>query len=223
MGYSLSIISEIEELCAKMVAPTFGIDMVTSQAAAASLDQDWQAVGEALGNLSSHAMVALGLGSTWADIFQWLAVIAAIYLLVLDRTNWRTNLLTALLVPYLALQLPGFIFDFLRGNVGLWIAFIAVVIRLFFASQLPQTIHGDLELPAAFILLIVTAPKFLVEYRTSAWGEAISVIIGLYLLIQHISQAGGCRPAFAEPRGVSHTIGIILLFVAPVWAIFNLF
>lgn len=64
-----------------MVAPTFGIDMVTSQAAAVSLDQDWQAVGEALSNLSSHALLALGLGRTWGDILQWLAVIAAMWVL----------------------------------------------------------------------------------------------------------------------------------------------
>lgn len=29
-----------------------------------------------------------------------------------------------------------------RGDIGRWIAFVAVVIRLFFASQFPDTIHG---------------------------------------------------------------------------------
>lgn len=80
---------------------------------------------------------------------------------------------------------------------------------------------GDLELPASFILLIVTAPSMLVAYRRSVWADAISLIIGAYLLIQHINNAGGCRPAFSESRGVSHTIGIILLFVAPLWALFQ--
>jgi len=203
-----------------MVNPTYGIEMVSSQAV--SLDQDWQAVGAALGQLGVHAVDALAFSYTWTAILRYLAVIAAIYLLVLDRTNWRTNLLTALLVPYLALQLPSPIFDFLRGNVGLWIAFIAVVIRLFFASQFPQTIHGDLELPAAFILLIVTAPKLLADYRRSWISDTISVIIGLYLLVQHIQNSGGFRPAFSESRGFAHTIGIILLFVAPLWALFQI-
>lgn len=38
----------------------------------------------------------------------------------------------------------GLSFDYFsgRGDIGRWIAFIAVVIRLFFASQFPQTIHG---------------------------------------------------------------------------------
>lgn len=39
------------------------------------------------------------------------------YLLILDRTNWRTNLLTALLVPYLALQLPNPVFGYLRYSI----------------------------------------------------------------------------------------------------------
>ncbi|KAG0579555.1 hypothetical protein KC19_4G106400 [Ceratodon purpureus] len=95
---------------AAMVNPTYGIEMVSSQ----TLDQDWQAVGAALSQLGAHSVAALGLGYTWTGILQWLAVIAAIYLLVLDRTNWRTNLLTALLVPYLALQLPESIFGILR-------------------------------------------------------------------------------------------------------------
>ena len=82
---------------------------------------------------------------------------------------------------------------------------------------------GDLELPASFILLIVTAPSVLVNYRRSVWADAISLVIGAYLLIQHINNAGGCRPAFSESRGISHTIGIILLFVAPLWAIFHFF
>lgn len=58
-----------------MVAPNFGIEMVTSQSA--TLGQDWQAVGNALSSLCSHAVVALSFGYTWGVILQWLAVIAA--------------------------------------------------------------------------------------------------------------------------------------------------
>ncbi|KAG0553692.1 hypothetical protein M758_12G031500 [Ceratodon purpureus] len=144
-------------------------------------------------------------------------------LLILDRTNWRTNLLTALLVPYLALQLPEPIFGYLRGGIGAWIAFIAVVIRLFFAQKFPQLINEDLELPVAFILLVVTAPKTIVHFRGSKISDFVCLIIGAYLLYQHTSHAGGFRRAFGESRGVPHTIGILLLFVAPLWALFHLF
>ena len=115
------------------------------------------------------------------------------YLLVLDRTNWRTNLLTAVLVPYLALQLPQPFFGYLRystiyneltfsfavgvrclvgvlrsslfrfnlshsfrGGIGAWIAFIAVVIRLFFAQKFPELINRK---------LLVILPGVVVQFR----------------------------------------------------------
>ncbi len=52
-------------------------------------------------------------------------------------------MLTALLVPYVALNLPEYLFDVLRSDIGRWIAFIAVVIRLFFAPYFPNLIHGN--------------------------------------------------------------------------------
>jgi hypothetical protein len=61
------------------------------------------------------------------------------------------NLLTALLVPYVALNLPEFLFGYLRSDIGRWIAFIAVVIRLFFAPYFPNLIHGkSLSFPELF-------------------------------------------------------------------------
>lgn len=36
------------------------------------------------------------------------------YLFIMDRTNWRTNILTALLVPYIFLNLPGFLLGIIR-------------------------------------------------------------------------------------------------------------
>lgn len=36
------------------------------------------------------------------------------YLLILDRTNWRTNMLTSLLVPYIFFSLPTVLFSFFR-------------------------------------------------------------------------------------------------------------
>lgn len=36
------------------------------------------------------------------------------YLLILDRTNWKTNMLTALLVPYIFFTLPNVLFSLIR-------------------------------------------------------------------------------------------------------------
>lgn len=184
-----------------------------------ALDQDWHALGVALSNLGTHLAATLGYSGI-TGFLQWLAVIAAIYLLVLNRTNWRTNLLTALLVPYLALQLPDPLFGYLRGDIGAWIAFIAVVIRLFFAQKYPDLINGDMELPIAFVLLVVTAPKLIVGVRGTVISDLISLGIGAYLLWQHTNHAGGFRRAFGEAQGGSNSFGILLLFIAPAWALF---
>ncbi|KAL5653586.1 hypothetical protein ACJX0J_039044, partial [Zea mays] len=59
------------------------------------------------------------------------------YLLILDRTNWKTNMLTTLLVPYIFFTLPNVLFSLIRGEVGKWIAIIAVILRLFFPRHFP--------------------------------------------------------------------------------------
>ncbi|CAE6155230.1 unnamed protein product [Arabidopsis arenosa] len=78
----------------------------------------------------------LGFGTSF---LQWAASISAIYLLILDRTNWRTKMLTTLLVPYIFFSLPSVIFQFFR--FWEWIALIAITIRLFFPKEFPATWH----------------------------------------------------------------------------------
>ncbi|KAJ7550971.1 hypothetical protein O6H91_07G127100 [Diphasiastrum complanatum] len=136
------------------------------------------------------------------------------FLLIIDRTNWRTNFLTALLVPYVVLNLPPILFNFLRGEIGKWIAFVAVVIRLFF----PNLVRDKFELPAAIVILLVTLPSLIAnQFRDSIFAIIVSLIIGAYLLHQHIQATGGFRNAFAAKRGIPITIGILLLFVSPLW------
>ncbi|XP_050363102.1 cold-regulated 413 plasma membrane protein 2-like [Argentina anserina] len=155
----------------------------------------------------------IGLGTS---ILKWLASCAAVYLLVLDRTNWRTNMLTSLLIPYIFFSLPWGIFNLLRGEVGSWIAFVAVVLRLFFPRQFPDW----LEMPGSLILLLVVAPNFFAETLKESWvGILICLLIGCYLLQEHIRSSGGFRNSFTQSHGISNTLGIILLLVYPVWAL----
>jgi len=181
------------------------------------LRTDFQEVRVAMRKLANHTVGLLGSGIL-TTVLQWLATIAAIYLLVLDRTNWRTNMLTSLLVPYIFLNLPSLIFNFLRGEVGKWIAFIAVVLRLFFPRHFPDW----LEMPGSLILLLVVTPSLVCEIRGWWIGVIVSLLIGAYLLQQHIRNNGGFRNAFAEKRGVSNTLGIILLFISPLWELIKL-
>ncbi|KAK9113206.1 hypothetical protein Scep_020725 [Stephania cephalantha] len=179
------------------------------------LKSDLKEFGVAAKRLANDA-VKLGGLAFGTSFLKWVASFAAIYLLILDRTNWKTNMLTSLLIPYIFLTLPSILFNFLRGEVGKWIAFIAVVLRLFFPRHFPDW----LEMPGSLILLLVVAPNlFAVTLRHSWVGVLICLAIGCYLLQEHIRASGGFRNAFTQSHGVSNTIGIILLFVYPVWAL----
>ncbi|XP_008809476.2 cold-regulated 413 plasma membrane protein 2-like [Phoenix dactylifera] len=192
------------------------LEMKTDRLADDLIESDLKELGIAAKKLASHAFKlgsGLGFGTTF---FQFLASFSAIYLLVLDRTNWRTNMLTALLVPYIFLSLPYVLFSLLRGEVGKWIAFIAVVLRLFFPRHFPDW----LEMPASLILLLVVSPSFFAHtIRDGLVGVVICLVIGCYLLQEHIRASGGFRNSFTRSHGISNTVGIILLFVYPVWCL----
>lgn len=77
-----------------------------------------------------------------------------------------------------------------------------------------------LEMPAAMILLIVVAPSlFASTFRDDLVGVIVCLAIACYLLQEHIRSSGGFRNSFTRAHGISNTIGIIILFVYPAWAI----
>ncbi|KFK30347.1 hypothetical protein AALP_AA7G249600 [Arabis alpina] len=156
----------------------------------------------------------LGFGTSF---LQWAASISAIYLLVLDRTNWRTKILTTLLVPYIFFTLPYVVFNFFRGDFGKWIALISITIRLFFPKEFPEW----LEIPAALILLLVVAPSLIAGTLRDSWvGAVICLIIACYLFHEHIKASGGFKNAFTQKNGISNTLGIVALLVYPTWTVF---
>ncbi|KEH40768.1 putative cold-regulated 413 protein [Medicago truncatula] len=167
--------------------------------------------------LAANNFILLGVSGSGISVLQLIASIAAIYLLILDRTNWKTNIFTSLLIPYIFLSLPSWIFSIFRAEIGRWIALIAVVLRLFFPRHFPDW----LELPAALILLIVVAPDlFANTFRSDAvGGVVVCLIIACYLLQEHIRASGGFRDSFTKAYGMSNTIGIILLLIYPIWTL----
>ncbi|KAH6789315.1 cold-regulated 413-plasma membrane 2 [Perilla frutescens var. frutescens] len=184
-------------------------------AATELIGSDFNEIGLAMKKLANHAIKLGGLGFG-TSFLKWVACFAAIYLLILDRTNWKTNILTGLLIPYIYLSLPSWLFGILSGEVGKWIAFVAVVLRLFFPRRFPDW----LELPGALILLLVVAPSFFADtIRGGIVGIFICLIIGCYLLQEHIRASGGFRNSFTKGNGISNSVGILLLFVYPVWAL----
>ncbi|OAY33877.1 cold-regulated 413 plasma membrane protein 2 [Manihot esculenta] len=191
------------------------LKMSTDQVKADLIRSDLNELKVAAKRLINDAALLGGLGFG-TSFLKWVASFAAIYLLILDRTNWRTNILTSLLVPYIFFSLPAAIFNLLRGEVGKWIAFIAVVLRLFFPRHFPDW----LEMPGSLILLLVVAPNFFADTLKDSWvGVLICLLIGCYLLQEHIRASGGFRNSFTQSHGISNTLGIILLLVYPVWAL----
>ncbi|KAM7516599.1 hypothetical protein LguiA_006182 [Lonicera macranthoides] len=187
----------------------------TDTATVQLIDSDINELKIAAKKLISDATKLGGLGFG-TSFLKWVASLAAIYLLILDRTNWRTNMLTSLLVPYIFFSFPSVLFNFFRGDVGKWIAFIAVVLRLFFPRHFPDW----LEMPGSLILLLVVAPNFFAHtLKNSLVGTVICLIIGCYLLQEHIRASGGFRNSFTQSHGISNTVGIILLLVYPAWAL----
>ncbi|TKY69154.1 Cold-regulated 413 plasma membrane protein 2 [Spatholobus suberectus] len=181
--------------------------------AAQLINSDHRDLSVAANKLTQH-VIMLSVSGFGVSLLQLIAAIAAIYLLILDRTNWKTNILTSLLIPYIFFSLPSWIFGIFRAELGKWIALIAVVLRLF----LPRHFPDWLELPAALILLIVVAPDlFANTCRSNVVGVVICLIIACYLLQEHIRASGGFRDSLTKAHGLSNTIGIIILLVYPIW------
>ncbi|KAH0767327.1 hypothetical protein KY290_003222 [Solanum tuberosum] len=179
------------------------------------IDSDLKEIGIAAKKLANHAIMLGGIGFG-TSFLKWIASFAAIYLLILDRTNWRSNMLTTLLIPYIFLSFPSLLFGLFRGDFGKWLSLIAVITRLFFPKHFPDW----LEAPAALVLLMVVSPSFLADTVRDIWiGTFICLVIGCYLLQEHIRASGGFRNSFTKANGISNTIGIILLLVYPVWAL----
>jgi len=191
-------------------------DQSASEAATKLISSDWNELGDVTKKLANHVITLGYSGGFITTILQCFACIAAIYLLVIDRTNWRTKMLTTLLVPYIFLTFPNWLFHILRGDIGKWISFVGVILRLFF----PQYFEEYMMLPGSLILLVVIAPSLIASYIRDGWiGVFICLAIGCYLLQEHIRASGGFRNAFTKANGISNTIGIVLLFVFPVWAL----
>ncbi|KAL2552090.1 Cold-regulated plasma membrane protein 2 [Forsythia ovata] len=183
------------------------------------LNEDFNELKMAAKKLMNHAkkLGGLGFGTT---ILKWVSSFAAIYLLILDRTNWKTKMLTALLVPYIFFSFPSIFFNLLRGEIGKWIAFVAVVLRLFFPRHFPDW----LDMPASLILLLVVTPNFIAHtLRDGLVGIIICLVIGCYLLQEHIRASGGFRNSFTKSSGISNSVGIVLLLVYPIWALITHF
>ncbi|KAF8054835.1 hypothetical protein N665_1311s0005 [Sinapis alba] len=156
-------------------------------------------------------------------LLKWVASFAAILLLILDETKWKSaNMWTSLIAPYLFFSLPLVVFQFLRREFGKWIALLTVLLRLFLPNHFPES----LEIPGATLFLIATAPTFLVEtFRDEAddLRDPLNVcfLTSCYLLSKHTKACGGYKNSFIQKDKVTYTICLYLLFIYPLWSAFT--
>uniref|UniRef100_A0A1J3JFI1 Cold-regulated 413 plasma membrane protein 2 n=1 Tax=Noccaea caerulescens TaxID=107243 RepID=A0A1J3JFI1_NOCCA len=155
---------------------------------------------------------------------KWVVSFAAIVVMILDRTKWKsTNMFTSLLAPYLFVSLPLVIFQFFRTEFGKWIALVTVVLRLFLPNKFHE-LAESLEIPSATLLLILAAPNDIVEsFRDNLRMRDVAnvcLFTSCYLLDKHTKACGGYKNSFTQKDKITCTICLYLLLVYPVWSTF---
>ncbi|PAN29322.1 hypothetical protein PAHAL_5G216500 [Panicum hallii] len=115
-----------------------------------------------------------------------------------------TTVRRSLLVPLFALQAPSSTVSLIKGDYGRWIAFVGILLRLFYS------IPGELELPLSTVLLVMTAPYQFMDSRESQGGAILSAAIAIYLTFQHFNGVGSLRRAFRR-ESIIATVSIICL------------
>lgn len=153
-----------------------------------------------------------GFGSSVCDYaplsahnLQWINTISSAILMLASGTSIPKSFL----VPIFALQAPASIVSWIKGEYGVWTAFLALLLRLFFH------IPDELELPFNALLIVLVAPYQILNLRGKLEAVILSLTIAGYLSFQHFSQAGSLRKAFDQGSIVA-TICIICVLAVPI-------
>ncbi|KAE8731013.1 COR413IM2 protein [Hibiscus syriacus] len=133
---------------------------------------------------------------------QWISAISSAILLFTKGTVIRKHFL----VPLFAIQAPASIIAWMKGEYGLWAAFLALLVRLFFF------IPGELELPFLALLLVIVAPYQVLNIRGTQQAAIIALVIAAYLAFQHFSGAGSLQKAF-DQGSIIATIAVVCITV----------
>ncbi|XP_010460717.1 PREDICTED: cold-regulated 413 inner membrane protein 2, chloroplastic [Camelina sativa] len=129
---------------------------------------------------------------------QWISTISCVALMLTRGTGIHKSFV----VPLFALQAPVGIVSWMKGEYGIWAAFLALLTRLFFSFP------GELELPFIALLLVIVAPYQVMSIRGKQEGAILSLAISCFLAFQHFSRAGSLQKAF-DQNSVLATVAII--------------
>ncbi|KAI5331469.1 hypothetical protein L3X38_021595 [Prunus dulcis] len=129
---------------------------------------------------------------------QWISTISSAVLLLAKGTAVQKSFL----VPLFVLQAPSAVISWFKGEYGIWTAFLALLVRLFFF------IPAELELPLVALLLVIVAPYQVMNIRGRQEGAIISLVIAAYLAFQHFSRIGTLQKSF-DRGSIVATLAII--------------
>lgn len=135
---------------------------------------------------------------------QWICTVSSAVLMLARGTAIQKSFL----VPLFALQAPASVISWIKGNYGIWTAFLALFVRLFFY------IPGELELPFLALLMVIVAPYQATNLRGRQEGVILSLVIAGYLAFQHFSRAGSLQRAFDQGSIVA-TLAIVCVVAVP--------
>ncbi|KAJ9153227.1 hypothetical protein P3X46_026691 [Hevea brasiliensis] len=141
-------------------------------------------------------------GPISARNLQWISTISSAVLMLAKGTAIHKSFI----VPLLALQAPSSVISWIKGDYGIWTAFIALLVRLFFF------VPGELELPFMALLLVIVAPYQVLNLRETQEGAIIALVIAGYLAFQHFSRLGNLQKAF-EHGSIVATLAIICITI----------
>ncbi|KAJ4822035.1 hypothetical protein Tsubulata_001615 [Turnera subulata] len=140
------------------------------------------------GKRASSVVCHAGGALTSPHNLQWISAIAALVLMIVRGTPINK----AFLAPLFALQAPSNVISWIKGEYGMWTAFLALLVRLFFF------IPGELELPFMALLLVIVAPHQVMRLRGKQEGAIISLFIVGFLGFQHLSGTGSLQRSFDQ-------------------------
>eukprot|EP00271_Cylindrocystis_brebissonii_P011507 TRINITY_DN29349_c0_g1_i1.p1 TRINITY_DN29349_c0_g1~~TRINITY_DN29349_c0_g1_i1.p1 ORF type:complete len:195 (+),score=32.81 TRINITY_DN29349_c0_g1_i1:197-781(+) len=153
------------------------------------------------------------------EIVRWLALIGAVALIILDNTEYRTDVLISLIVPYIFINCPGSLLGAVRGEPGRWLALIAMIWRLYVPESV-LTRPLAVELPMDILIICVLAPYWLVHVRITPIGVLASLIIVGFLMYQHGKVGENYREAFTDRKRLPYTASLILMAFASILMLF---
>ncbi|KAH0696899.1 hypothetical protein KY290_014322 [Solanum tuberosum] len=135
---------------------------------------------------------------------QWVCTISSVVLMLAKGTAIHKSFL----VPLFALQAPTAVVSWIQGEYGIWSAFLALLVRLFFSFP------GELELPFIALLMVIVAPYQVANLRGTKEGVILSLAIAAYLGFQHFTRAGSLQKAF-DQGSIIATLAIICIIAVP--------